>query len=74
MSIVEHLTKHLIYYNECNDAIENRVTILEIFAFQKDLQQVIQDMEKVGLGKKLYICGTQKRELQNGYVYKKNLE
>ena len=73
MSIVEHLTKHLIYFNECNDAIENRVTILEIFAFQKDLKQVIQDMEKAGLGKKLFKFGTQNRDLSNLFVFKKQL-
>ena len=73
MSIVEHLTKHLIYFNECNDAIENRVTFFEIFAFQKDLQQVIQDMEKAGLGKKLFKFGTQNRDLSNLFVFKKQL-
>ena len=72
MSIVEHLTKHLIYFNECND--ESRVTIFEIFDFQKDLQKVVQDMEKAGVGEKLFIFGTEKRVMQNVFVYKKDLE
>ena len=72
MSIVEHLTKHLVYFNECND--ESRVTIFEIFDFQKDLQKVVQDMEKAGVGEKLFIFGTEKRVMQNVFVYKKDLE
>ena len=74
MSVVEHLNKHLVFFNKFNGEIENRVTIFEIFAFQKDLQQVIQNMEKAGLGEKLYVCGKQNRKFQNSYVYKKDLE
>ena len=74
MSIVEDLTKHLIYFKKCNDVVENRVTIFEIFDFYKDLQKVVQDMEKAGVGEKLFIFGTEKRVMQNVFVYKKDLE
>ena len=74
MSAVEHLTKHLVHFNQCNDAVENRVTIFEIFAFQDGLKRVIQDMEKADLGERHFICSTQKRVLQKSYIYKKNLQ
>ena len=72
MSIVEHLTKHLIYFNECND--ESRVTIFEIFDFQKDLKQVIKDMEaKIGVGEKRWYAGTQKREFCSIFSFRKSI-
>ena len=72
MSIVEHLTKHFIYFNECNDAIENRVTFFEIFAFPKDILKVVQEMEvKVGVGEKRYLFGTENREICSTFSYLK---
>ena len=74
MSVVEHLTKHLVHFNQYNDAVEDRITSFEIFAFQDDIKRVIQDMEKAGLGERLSLFGTQKRVLQNVFVYKKDLQ
>ena len=47
--------------------------MFEIFDFQKDLHQVVQDMEKAGAGEKLFKFGTQSRDLSTLFVYKKQL-